>query len=132
MRADAGAPKQLLRQPQPAAASDDDRLLADVAARLLADAAVADADDAVRDRRRLRIVADDHRRATLGADELPDRVVDEPGAGRVELAGRLICEEQAWPVREGRRDGDTLLLPARQLGRPGVAFATEPDALEQL
>ena len=51
MCANPRTPKQFFGQPQPAAASDDDRLLAAGSARrLLTDAAVADAHDAVGDR----------------------------------------------------------------------------------
>ena len=90
MRANARAAQQLLRQAEPAALADDDRLVAHVTAGLFADAAVANADDTVGDRRGLGIVTDDHRRACLGADQLADRVVDELRALGIELAGRLI------------------------------------------
>ncbi len=109
--ADAGAEQQLLGQPQPAAAADDDRVgrLA-VARPLLGDAAVADPDDAVGDSRRLRVVADDHGRAPVLAHELGQRRVHLVGRRRVELAGRLVGQEHARPMRERGAERDALLL----------------------
>ena len=114
---DADAAQELLRQPQPAAAADDEVALAGVARRLLADPAVADADDAVGDPRRGGIVADEDGGAALVARELADQVVEQRGALGVELARRLVGEEEPRPVRERGADGDALLLAARELAR---------------
>ena len=66
------------------------------------------------------------------ADELAEHVVDLVGGGGVELAGRLVGEEDPRPVGERRAERDALLLAAGQLGRPTVALLAETDALEQL
>src|SRR6266571_8786762 len=112
MRPDRRAAQQFLRQPEPAAPADDDRLVTDVSSRLFADAPVADPHDTVGDRRRLGIMADDHGSAMLRADQLADGVVDDACVRRIELAGRLVRKEQAWTMCEGGRDCDALLFPA--------------------
>ena len=133
LRADPGAKQQLLRQAQPAAAADDDRVRLAVGARpLLRDAAVADADDPVGDARRLGVVADDHRRAAVLAHELAENVVHLVGGRGVELAGRLVGEEDARSVGERGAERDALLLAAGELAGSPVALRGEPDALEQL
>ena len=132
MRADARAAQQLFGQPEPAAFADDDRLLADVPSRLFADAPVANTHNTVGYRRRLGVVADDHGGAALRADQLADRVVDEAGVRRVELPGRLVCEEQAGTVCDRRRHRDSLLLAARQFRRACVALVGEADSFEKL
>src|SRR3989442_14624400 len=93
-RLDPGAVEEFLREPQPAAPTDDDRLLAAFAGPFLADAPVANAHDAVRDQRGLGVVADDHGRAPLRTRQLRDRVVDEQRVRVIELAGRLVREEE--------------------------------------
>ena len=82
--------------------------------RLLDDPAVADDDDPVGDRRGRRVVADDQRRAARLAHELAEHPVDQRGVLGVELAGRLVCEQQPRPVRNGGAHRDALLLAARQ------------------
>ncbi len=133
-RADARAPEVLLGQLEPAAAADHDRRLAVVtAADLLAgEPAVPDLDDAVGDRRNLRIVADEDRRRPVLTRQLDDEREQPLGRGRVELAGRLVGEKEPWPVREGCADGDPLLLASRELRWPRVAPREEADALQQL
>src|SRR5581483_4130157 len=130
---DPGAEEQVLGQPQPAAAPDDDRVRGGGAGPpLLGDAAVADADDPVGDPRRLRIVADEHRRALVLAHELADERVDLVGRLGVELPRRLVGEEDARLVRECRAERDPLLLTARELRRPPVALVREADAREEV
>ena len=134
-RADPGAQQQLLGQPQPAAAADDDRLLAPVLAAghaLAAHAPVAHADDAVRDRGHGRVVRDDDGGAALLAHEVGEQVVGEHRVLAVELAGRLVGQQQLRPVGQRGAHGDALLLAARELRRPRLAAVAEPDALEQL
>ena len=50
----------------------------------------------------------------------------------VELAGRLIGEQQERPVRQGAGDCHPLLLAAGQLVRPMPGTVTEADHLEEL
>ena len=82
---------------------------------------------------KLGVVADDHRRAAMLAHELREHVVDLVGGRAVELAGRLVGEEDLRPVGERGAERDALLLAARQLGRVARSrFVGEADALEQL
>ena len=48
----------------------------------------------------------------------------------IERARRLVEEEEFRLHREGARDGDPLLLSARELGRIDVPLFREADALE--
>ena len=58
------------------------------------------------------VVRHDHgRRARLPRD-LAQEPVHGLGAPGVELAGRLVGEQKARPVRDRRTDGDALLLAA--------------------
>ena len=114
--ADPGLGQQVLGDAQPAAAADHDRGLAVL--RLVAQPAVADLHRAVGDRRRRRVVGHHDHRAAVLAGELADQLVDRRGAYRVELAARLVGEQQVGAVGQGGADGDALLLAAREL-RPG-------------
>ena len=75
---DPGFAQRFLRDPHPAAAPDHDCRARHRA--LLADTAVADVDDAVGDRRRAGVVADDERRHAFLARELGEEGVDGGGA----------------------------------------------------
>lgn len=48
-------------------------------------------------------------------------------AARVQVPGRLVEQEDRRVVRDGTRDGDTLLLTARELVREVVETAAQPD-----
>jgi diguanylate cyclase (GGDEF)-like protein len=92
-RADPAAAKELFRDAQPAAAREHDLLAVGLGLGLLgADPPVADVNDAVGDRRRARIVADDDRCRPPRAGELSDQLVDDGRVLRIELAGRLVGE----------------------------------------
>ena len=99
---------------------------------LLADSAVADVDDAVGDRRRGGIVADDERGGALLARERGEQVEDGPRAVLVELARRLVGDEQRRRGRERGAERDPLLLAARELAGSRVRAVEEADPLEQL
>src|SRR5262249_59340174 len=93
-RADAAATQELFRHAQPAAPRDDDLLVVGLCLGLLgAHPPVADVDDAVGDRRRARVVADDDRGGALGARQLADQLVDNRGVLRVHLARGLVGEQ---------------------------------------
>ena len=53
-------------------------------------------------------------------------------AGAVEVAGRLVGQEQGRLGDQGAGDGDALLLPAGQLGRLVGQPVGEPQPLERL
>src|SRR4029077_3111305 len=59
--------------------------------------------------------------------------IDDPGAGRrVEVAGRLVREEDPRPIAERPRECHPLLLTARELRGIVMAALGEPDPREQL
>jgi hypothetical protein len=128
---DPRAREELLREPDPAAPGDDQRL-AVASLRLLADAPVADADRPVRDSRRLDVVAHDDCRAPVLAREFPDQLVHESRAASIQLTRRLVREEESRAVRKRGADGDALLLPAGELRRAGVPLVGEADPLQKL
>ena len=74
-------------------------------------------DDAVAARGQGRVVRDQQEgRAALGMQR--EEQVDHVPAGlAIEIAGRLVGQEQRWLRREGAGDGDTLLLAAGKLRR---------------
>jgi hypothetical protein len=57
---------------------------------------------------------------------------DNRRRGLIEVAGRLVAEHQARLVDERARDGDALLLAARQLAGPVLDAVAKPDLLDQL
>ena len=112
---------------------DDDLLAVRLRPGLLgADPPVADVDDAVGDRGRAGVVADDDRGRALGAGELADQLVDDGCVLRVELAGRLVGEQEPRAVGERGAERDPLLLAAGELVRVGVEPVFETDLAEQL
>src|SRR5829696_8947730 len=96
------------------------------------DGAVAQPDDALGARGEREIVRDEHdRRIRFAVDRLQQ--LDDAGAGvTVEVARRLVGEEDARRVAEGPRDGDALLLAPGELVGKVVRALGEPDAREQL
>ncbi len=130
---DAGPTQELVRQPDPAAAPDDNRLVSAGCDRSLArDTPVPDAHDTVRDRGRLRIVANDQRGRPMLARQLSDQLVDDRSIRGIQLTGGLVGEEEPGAVSNGSADSDPLLLAPRELAWMGVAPVEETDALQQL
>src|SRR5204863_3309694 len=60
-----------------------------------------------------------------------DQVEDTLARVGVEVAGRLVAQEQLGLLRERPRDRDALRLSTRELGRKLVELRAEPDQLEQ-
>src|SRR5207248_9585753 len=127
----AGLPQKLLREAQPTAAADHDRRLAGPCC-LVAEAAVANVDGAVADASHPRVVAHEDDRRPLLACQLADQPVGGGDALGVELAGRLVREEQGGAVGDGGADGDPLRLAAGELAGTGAGGGGEADALEEL
>ena len=77
-------------------------------------------------------MGDDDGGCALALHELAqEREERRPGYG-VELAGRLVGQEQDRPRRDGCRRRDALLLAARELAGQGIAAIAEADSLEKL
>ena len=80
----------------------------------------------------LGIVGDHHDRLAVLAHG-PAHEVEDLGAGpRVEVAGRLVGEDDVGAGVEGPGDGDALLLAAGQLARAVAQTIGEPDRADHL
>ena len=59
--------------------------------------------------------------------------VEDLGSGlRVDVAGRLVGEHDLGPAGERARDGDALLLTARQLRRPMLEPRAQADDVDDV
>ena len=83
------------------------------------DQAVGEVEDAVGDRGRARIVGHHHDRLAVVVARAPEQREDLGARARVEVARRLVGEDDRRPRDERARDRDALLLAARELGRAG-------------
>ena len=96
------------------------------------DLAVGEDDDAIGVGGHLRVVGDHDD----GLAELVDRgakqVEDAAARLRVEVAGRLVGEDDGGTGDQRPGDRDPLLLPARELGGPVGGAVGQADGLEQL
>ena len=100
--------------------------------RVVHDPAVAQHDHAVADRRGVGVVGDHHDRLVELVDGLA-KEVEHLGAGAgVEVAGRLVGEDDRRARDERARDRDALLLAARELGGPMRAAVVEADGVDQV
>src|SRR3954470_17941029 len=63
------------------------------------------------------VVGDQHKGGAVVADVGFEYFHDSGGIVAVEVAGRLVGQEQSRRVDQGASDGDALLLAARQLAR---------------
>ena len=77
-------------------------------------------------------MADDEGRAAGLANELGDQREHLTGRHRVQLAGRLVGDQERRLARERGAERDPLLLAARELTGMCVAPSPEPDPFEQL
>ena len=127
---DARRAKRLLGDPQPAAGADDRRL--QVARVLLADATVSNVDDPIRDLRRGGIVTDENRRRAVLRRERREKRQNLACRLLVEIAGRLVGDEEPGPMRDRRAQRDSLLLSARELARQRVGTIGQANSLEEL
>src|SRR5437899_150207 len=83
---------------------------------LLDDAAVEEVDAALGMPRVSRIVRD-HANRRPGLVQLAEEVHHGLAAAGIEVSGRLVGEQNQRLARHGARDGDALLLTARELAR---------------
>src|SRR5262245_3591575 len=79
------------------------------------DVPVAEGDAALGELGDVGLVRDEHDRDALVAVEADEQVQDVEARLRVEVAGRLVGEQERGAVHERPRDRDALLLPAREL-----------------
>ena len=89
-------------------------------------------EDAIAGSGERRVVGDDHRRQAVFAMHLAEQGMQVTGGGFVEVAGRLIGEQDRRPADQRARHGDALLLAARQRARPMRGARRQPDARQQL
>ena len=61
------------------------------------------------------VMGDENEGRALGAIERENQIDDFAADGLVEIAGRLICDENGRIGDQGPRQGDALLLAARHL-----------------
>src|SRR6266566_3425772 len=88
-------------------------------------------DDAVEAAGEFEVVGGDQRRETLRAYDLDQRVHDAGGGGVVEIAGRLVGQQNVGIVGQRADDRDTLLLAAREPRRPVRQALGKPDPPQQ-
>src|SRR4051794_39461102 len=78
------------------------------------------------------VVVRGHHDRRPGAVDPVEQAHDADAGGGVEVSGRLVGQQDRRAVDEGARDGDPLLLAARQLVREPALLAREPDQVEHL
>ena len=100
--------------------------------RRLADQAVAHPDDPIAGLADLAVVGHQDERLAVLAIEPSEQREDLGRSLRVEVAGRLVGQDQPGLVDERPGDRDPLLLAARQLGRSVAVPVGEPDEVERL
>src|SRR5580698_2026743 len=92
---------------------------------------VADLDRPASVRRHPGVVRDHHDRVA-GRVELVEQFHERRGVPRVQVAGRLVTQDQARPVHQRPRYRDPLALAAGQRGRQRVEPVSEPDGTQCL
>src|ERR687892_1205824 len=107
----------------------DLRTVADMAISLRRDDAVADGHDSLRAGGELHVVRYVHDGRPLGVEPL-QQVEHLRRRVRVQVAGRLVADQQRRVGRERSCDRDVLLLTAGHLGRQVVRLVGQADELE--
>ena len=82
--------------------------------------------------RQCRVVCREHERGPSRPPDVEQQFHHVLPVGEIEIAGWLIGQEDRRIVRQRPRDGDPLLLPARQLGRIMVASVCQSHLREQV
>ena len=98
---------------------------------VLDDAPVADVDAAVAPGRELLVVRDDDQRDALLAVQAEEDVLDDRAGGGVEVAGRLVREDDPRVVHERAGDDRPLLLPSREVHGGVLRLVGELELLER-
>jgi hypothetical protein len=80
----------------------------------------------------LRVVGDGDHRGVAVVDQLAQDGAHVLAAGAVEVAGRLVGQDQQRPVGQRTGDGHALALPAADLVRLLVRVAGQAEPFEQL
>ena len=88
---------------------------------------------AVHARGELHVVGGDHGGEARGAHELRQRLEHVLGGARIEIAGRLVGQQDARRIGDRARDRDALLLAAGQLAPAGASSRSlEAEIAQQL
>ena len=96
------------------------------------DVAVAELQDAVGDRRERLVVGDEHDRRPCFPVDLAQHFEHELAGAEVEVAGRLVAEDQLRRLGKRASHGDALLLAAGELGGEVAGPLGESDLGEEL
>lgn len=130
--ADACAAQEILRQAQPPPAAHDDPAPVARAVNLLGNPPVAYVDHAIDESRGAGIVRHDDGRGAVLERELANEREERVRVVAIELARRLVREQEPGTMRERCADGSALLLAPGQLPRARVRARAEADSLQQL
>src|SRR5207247_9330929 len=96
------------------------------------DFSITQLDHGLRQRRRLEAVGRYDSCGVLLARETPEQFKNDVAGDRVQIAGRLVSEDDTRSMDERPRNGDTLHLARRELARLTLAEAVELDPREAL
>jgi hypothetical protein len=66
------------------------------------------------------------------AMQLPEELQDLPAGDRIQVARRLVCQEDARPSHQGAGDRHALLLPTRELAGTVTLPVGQADPLHGL
>ena len=98
----------------------------------LDDVAAAEFEDPTTFLGELEIVGDHHEGGVFLPVEPEDELLDLVGGVAVEIAGRLIAEQNFRLVYKGPGQRNALLLPARKLHRIVIVTITQPNTVQQI
>ena len=79
----------------------------------------------------LETMLDQHHRRCVALDDAAQQVDHQRGPLWIEVGGRLIEQDQAGTQSQHSRDGQPLLLAARQMRRRAVAAVREPNRIQR-
>ncbi len=80
--------------------------------------------------RELKIMGDEDRRQVTPAAEIGEKVENQLAGALVQIAGRLVGEQQRGVAGEGARDGDALLLSSGKFSGAMFGAVGQPDFFE--